>query len=128
MEFCVKDQTYGFCIVNFLIAFISTISIVANIVCASVLIKLIPVSTVKTLLRLHKLRGVLLFAICLTSVTEIGCGFLLRAKIDGKGVSLTIESALFFFLSITSMAILLRLIEIRKSVSALRWIYAVLSA
>jgi hypothetical protein len=65
----------------------------------------------RTLLRLHNLRAVILILNCLTTACEIGRAYLLTTQ----RTSYAMESAGFFLGAIISTAILLRVIEIRKS-------------
>lgn len=71
----------------------------------------------RTLLRLHNLRAVILILNCLATACEIGIACLLTTRSTDGGSSYGVESVLFFFVSITSTAMLLRIIEVRKSKS-----------
>ncbi|CAO1396998.1 unnamed protein product [Diamesa serratosioi] len=124
------------CYMDFAIAFASTLVILVNCLCGLFLMTKIPLSDIKTLLRLHNLRAVILILICLTSVCEIGSTYLLVAHTNDnimlKGLMPYVrESACFFFISIITSTILLRVIEVRKGKSEIiqcilkswKWIY-----
>lgn len=82
---------------------------------ARVLTLLYPLFSDRTLLRLHNIRAVILLLMCLTTACEIGSLLMTRSH-DGRS-PYGVESALFVFMSITSSAMLLRIIEVRKSKS-----------
>ncbi|XP_070506650.1 ATP-binding cassette sub-family C member Sur isoform X2 [Chironomus tepperi] len=115
--------------VNFLIALISSLTIFVNAICACILIKFVPVTQIKTLLRFHNLRAVILLVLCMISGCEMSSAYLLMAHTNDGRTAVSslynIESAVFFFISIMSTAIALRFIEIRKNKSVVRWIYLI---
>lgn len=70
----------------------------------------------RTLLRFHNLRAVILIVLCLIAACEISVAYLLATHTnDRASPPYETVSALAFFASIISTAILLRLIEVRKS-------------
>jgi hypothetical protein len=74
----------------------------------------------RTLLRLHNLRAVIFILLLTTAASEIGVVYLWTARTVDGALSYGIESVLFFFVSITSTTILMRIIEVRKSKSGER--------
>lgn len=74
----------------------------------------------RTLLRLHNLRAVIFILLLLLAACEIGIAYLWTARIADGLHGYDIESVLFFFVYITSTAILLRIIEVRKNKSGER--------
>lgn len=68
----------------------------------------------RTLLRFHNLRAVILIVLCLIAACEISIAYLLMTHTNDRAPYETM-STLFFLISIISTAILLRLIEVRKS-------------
>lgn len=63
--------------------------------------------------------------ICLTTACEIGRACLLVAQMPDEPTSYGVESVSFILLSITSAAILLRVIEVRKNKSGekIKWAF-----
>lgn len=79
----------------------------------------------RTLLRLHNIRAVILILICLTAGCEIGSFAMTRT--NGEASSYGFESSMFFFTSIVSTAMLIRMIEVRKSRSG-EWISLIIQS
>lgn len=69
----------------------------------------------RTLLRFHNLRAVILIVLCMIAACEISIAYLLMTHTNDRAAPYETMSTLFFLLSIISTAILLRLIEVRKS-------------
>lgn len=76
----------------------------------------------RTLLRFHNLRAVILIVLCMIAACEISIAYLLMTHTNDRAAVAAAAappyetmSSLSFFISIISTAILLRLIEVRKS-------------
>lgn len=78
-------------------------------------------NTHRTLLRFHNLRAVILIVLCMISGCDMSSAYLLMAHTNNGRTAVSslynTESAVFFFISIISTAVLLRFIEIRKNKS-----------
>lgn len=66
-------------------------------------------------MRFHNLRAVILIVLCVLAACEISVAYLLMTHTNDGASQYEAVSALAFFVSIIATAVLLRLIEVRKS-------------